>query len=193
MPGHTMPKSLAFIAGYIAGVITPDWRAGILLPADQGQCHIAPSGIQQRFALLVWAVPAGICPFVVYPQSAQITNPSDAVATLSTVDTLTNLGVTTVYVPGEVTTTALLEYIAQKQVMMIGTGNPPPGVANLWVVSLRTGNPIDSFRHRLESSAEGMGESISRFRLSWRKPAQGFWMKPASELSMKCWPNYRTA
>ena len=150
-------EELAFIAGYVAGVITPDWRAGILLPADMASATL----LLQAFGngLHFWC---GLCqplyaPFVVYPQSAQISNPADAVATLSTVDTLTNLGVTTVYVPGEVTTTALLEYIGQKQVMMIGTGSPPPSVANLWVVSLRTGNPIDSFRIVWDQLISGKG------------------------------------
>ena len=52
------------------------------------------------------------------------------------------LGVTTIYVPGGVTTTALLEYIGQKQVMMIGTGESTENAANLWVVSLRAGSPL---------------------------------------------------
>ena len=150
-------ENLAFIAGYIAGVITPDWRAGILLPADQASAIL----LLQAFSngLHFWC---GLCqplyaPFVVYPQSVQISNPADAVATLSTVDTLTNLGVTTVYVPSEVTTTALLEYIGQKQVMMIGTGTPPLSSANLWVVSLRTGNPIDSFSSLWDKIVSGSG------------------------------------
>lgn len=150
-------EDLAFIAGYIAGVMTPDWRAGILLPADQVNATL----LLQAFSngLHFWC---GLCqplyaPFVVYPQSAQITNPADPVATLSTVDTLANLGVTTVYVPIEVTSTALLEYIGQKQVMMIGTGTPPSSIANLWVVSLRSSNPIDSFRIAWDRLISGSG------------------------------------
>jgi hypothetical protein len=150
-------ENLAFIAGYIAGVMTPDWRAGILLPADQVNATL----LLQAFSngLHFWC---GLCqplyaPFVVYPQSAQISNPADPVATLSTVDTLTNLGVTTVYVPSEVTTTALLEYIGQKQVMMIGTSAPPSSIANLWVVSLRSSNPIDSFSTAWDQLISGSG------------------------------------
>lgn len=150
-------EDLAFIAGYIAGVITPDWRAGILLPADQANSAL----LLQAFSngLRFWC---GLCqplyaPFIVYPQSAQINNPSDPVATLSTVDTLTNLGVTTIYIPSEVTTTALLEYIGQKQVRMIGTGTPPSSITNLWVVSLRSSDPIDSFSTLWDQVASGNG------------------------------------
>lgn len=150
-------EDLAFIAGYIAGVITPDWRAGILLPADQNTA----AQLLQAYGngLHFWC---GLCqplyaPFVVYPQSAQVTNPADPVATLSTVDTLTNLGVTTIYIPGEVSTSPLLEYIGQKQVVMIGSGTPPASVAQLWVVSLRTGDPLDSFRSAWDRLVSGNG------------------------------------
>lgn len=150
-------EDLAFIAGYIAGVITPDWRAGILLPADQANASL----LLQAFGngLHFWC---GLCqpsyaPFIVYPQSAQVNDPADVVAALSTVDTLTNVGVKTIYIPSEVSTTGTLEYIGQKQVMMIGTGIPPSTIANLWVVSLRAGSPMDSFISVWTGIMEGGG------------------------------------
>lgn len=138
-------ENLAFIAGYIAGVITPDWRAGILLPSDQ----TIASNLLQAFSngLHFWC---GLCqplyaPFVAYPQSAQIVNPADAVSSLSTVDALRNMGVQTFYVPPEVSTTALLEYIAQNQALIIGTLPPPASVTGQWVVSLTAASPLGSF------------------------------------------------
>jgi hypothetical protein len=138
-------QDLAFVAGFIAGVITPDWRAGILLPADQAESSLLLQGYNN--GLHYWC---GLCqpayaPFVVYPQSAQVLNPSDPVAALSTVDALVNAGVTTIYIPGEVTTTAMLEYMAQRHIMMIGTVDPPESVASLWVVSLQAGSPLAAF------------------------------------------------
>lgn len=138
-------QEMAFIAGFIAGVITPDWRAGILLPADQAEADL----LLQAYGngLHYWC---GLCqpayaPFVVYPQSAQVLNPSEPVAALSTVDTLINAGVTTIYIPDGVMTTAFLEYMAQKHIMMIGSGKPPEDVASLWVVSLQAGSPLAAF------------------------------------------------
>jgi hypothetical protein len=150
-------ESLAFIAGFIAGVITPDWRAGILLPMDQTSALLLLQAYSN--GLHYWC---GLCqpayaPFVVYPQSAQVTTPADLVATLSTVDTLTNVGVTTIYLPAEVSTTALLEYIAQKRVMMIGVGEPPASVASFWVVSLRAGSPIGPFESVWADVLDGHG------------------------------------
>ncbi len=138
-------QDLAFIAGFIAGVITPDWRAGILLPSDQTTAAL----LQQAYSngLHYWC---GLCqpayaPFVVYPQSAQVLNPSDPVAALTPVDTLVNAGVTTIYIPDGVMSTELIEYIAQKHIMMIGTGEPPESAASLWVVSLQAGSPLGVF------------------------------------------------
>lgn len=150
-------ESLAFIAGYIAGVITPDWRAGILLPADQASA----ASLLQAFSngLHFWC---GLCqpayaPFVIYPQSARIADPADAVTSLSTVDTLSNMGVQTFYAPSEVSTTALLEYIAQKQAMIIGTSQPPASVAGQWVVTLRAGSPVGSFETLWVDLVDGKG------------------------------------
>jgi hypothetical protein len=150
-------QSLAFIAGYIAAVITPDWRAGILLPADQA----AATSLLQAFSngLHFWC---GLCqpaysPFVNYPQSAQVVDPADAVTTLATVDTLSNMGVQTFYVPAEVATTALLEYIAGKQAMIIGTSQPPSTVTGQWVVSLRAASPVGSLRSLWSDLIAGEG------------------------------------
>jgi hypothetical protein len=139
------PRDLAFIAGFIAGVITPDWRAGILLPSDQAEATLLLQAYNN--GLHYWC---GLCqpayaPFVVYPQSAQVLNLSDQVAALTPVDTLVNAGVTTVYIPDGVMTTGLLEYIAQKYILMIGTGEPPETIANQWVVSLQAGSPLGAF------------------------------------------------
>jgi hypothetical protein len=138
-------QDLAFIAGFIAGVITPDWRAGILLPSDQTDAAL----LQQAYSngLHYWC---GLCqpayaPFVVYPQFAQILNSTDPVAALTPVDSLVNAGVTTIYIPDGVMSTELSEYIAQKQIMMIGTVEPPESTASLWVVSLQAGSLLGVF------------------------------------------------
>ncbi|MBN2258809.1 MAG: hypothetical protein JW704_13500 [Anaerolineaceae bacterium] len=148
-------ESLAFIAGFIAGVITPDWRAGILLPAEQNSAALMEQAY--RNGLHYWC---GLCqpsyaPFIIYPQSSQVSDPTDAVAALSTVDTLVNLGVQTIYVPAEVSTIPLLEYITEKQLMMIGVTEPPASAAGLWVVSLRTGNLLDNFGLLWEKVSSG--------------------------------------
>ncbi|MGA9398367.1 MAG: hypothetical protein WBV22_08930 [Anaerolineaceae bacterium] len=153
-------ESLAFIAGYIAGVITPDWRAGILLPADQTSAASLLQGFSNGLHFWCGLCQPAYAPFVVYPQSAQIANPADAVTSLSTVDTLNNMGVQTIYVPPEVSTTALLEYIAQKQGMIIGTSQPPASVAGQWVVTLHSGSPVGSFETLWVDLMDGKGGVI---------------------------------
>ena len=148
-------QELAFIAGFIAGVITPDWRAGILLSADQTDAVLLSQAYNN--GLHYWC---GLCqpayaPFVVYPQSAQVINPTDPVAALSTVDTLTNSGVTTIYIPDGVMTTALVEYMAQKHILMIGTVDPPESVVSLWVVSLQAGSPLGAFDTVWQAAMDG--------------------------------------
>lgn len=154
-------QDLAFIAGFIAGVITPDWRAGILLPSDQTTAAL----LQQAYGngLHYWC---GLCqpayaPFVVYPQSAQVLNPSDPVAALTPVDTLVNAGVTTIFIPDGVMSIELIDYIAQKQIMMIGTGEPSDSAASLWVVSLQAGSPLGAFESVwLETLAGRVGKDV---------------------------------
>jgi hypothetical protein len=150
-------QDLAFIAGFIAGVITPDWRAGILLPSDQTTAAL----LQQAYGngLHYWC---GLCqpayaPFVVYPQFAQVLNSSDPVAALTPVDTLVNAGVTTIFIPDEVMSTQLSEYIALKHIMMIGTGNPSESAASLWVVSLQAGSPLGVFDSVWQEIMAGRG------------------------------------
>jgi hypothetical protein len=167
-------ESLAFIAGYIAGVVTADWRAGILLPDDQ----TSAATLLQAFSngLHFWC---GLCmpvyaPFNTYPQSAQIINPADPVTTLATVDTLSNMAVQTFYVPPELSTNDLMDYIAQKQGLIIGASQPSATAASRWVVSLRSASPAVTLESLWPALIAGNGGQTLTVSLDLADTEAGF-------------------
>lgn len=133
-----LPDQQGFLAGYLAAVVTPDWRVGVISSGD------TPAGKANRSGFLNGVIfYCGLCrpafpPFVQYPLSVELPgNPSPA-EVQAAADSLISQGVTTVYVPPGVGDTVLFEYLAQNGINMIGTLTPPGGMSAHWIATLRS-------------------------------------------------------
>ena len=129
----------AFLAGYIAGLIAPEWKVGILYQKD------TPGGTASRDAFTngftffcgscrnpLFPQPAGIYPITVpIPADA---NPGEYTAYA---DLLIRNIVKVAYVQTEIATPELLSYMAQMGLLIIGQSLPREDVRSNWVASLR--------------------------------------------------------
>jgi hypothetical protein len=126
----------AFMAGYIAAMITEDYRIGILtLDNSKGQTATAAFTNGLHFY-------CGLCqkafgPMYNYPIHQTI--PSDELQTryLPYSDTFRMYQAPTVFVPPDVATIDLLEYMAQNGLLLIGEEMPVPDLQANWVASLK--------------------------------------------------------
>ena len=126
----------AFLAGYLAAIITPDWRVGVINPADPttgtGIGDAFKNGARYFCGLCRPAYP----PFVIYPQSSSLSNPSDQASWQAAADALLRNGVQAVYVPPEVSTPGLLDYLDKAKVEIISGQFPSGQSYGHWLASV---------------------------------------------------------
>jgi hypothetical protein len=126
----------AFMAGYIAALLSYDWRVGILTSATAAdtQNNAAVFSNGARFF-------CGLCrpvhpPYLSYPQSAEIASPESQDSWRSAADLLLESDIDYMYIDPKVSSTDLLEYLFQSNVNLIGSQTPPDSVSSRWVATI---------------------------------------------------------
>jgi hypothetical protein len=128
---------VAFLAGYIAAVVTPDWRVGVISGGDTTSEIIARSSFQNGAIFFCGLCQLSHPPYHPYPLFAAIDSDSGEVAWRLAADDLISRAVRTVYVTPGVENEPLLAYLAGEGLKIIGFGPPPEAVRDQWIASVR--------------------------------------------------------
>ena len=129
----------AFLAGYIAGLVAPEWKVGILSQKDTQGGDAAVTAFTNGFTYYCGACrnplfpqPAGIYPIVVrIPTDAK---PGEYTAYA---DLLIHNVVKVAYVYPAVATTDVLNYMSQDNMLLISQSLPGESVRPNWVASIQ--------------------------------------------------------
>jgi hypothetical protein len=127
----------AFLAGYIAAMLSPDYRVGILTQKDNPNALAAETAFINGVHFY-----CGLCyptfpPFYDYPLHIEI--PSDAPEGQypAYADGLASYQVEVAYVYPEIATPDLLDYLSQKGIKIIAESMPFEDLRPEWVVSIQ--------------------------------------------------------
>jgi hypothetical protein len=148
------PDQQGFLAGYLATLVTPDWRVGVISTSND------LAGKAERQGFLNGAIfYCGLCrpaypPFVQYPVYAEIASGASAADQQAAADSLIAQGVTTVYVAPGAGDAGLLEYLASKGVNLIGGVTPPQGIRDRWIATIH-GDWLEGVRLAWEAALSG--------------------------------------
>jgi hypothetical protein len=129
----------AFLAGYVAGLVAPEWKVGILSQKDTPGGDAAVVAFGNGFTFFcgscrnpLFPQPAGIYPVVVrIPTDAK---PGEYTAYA---DLLIRNVVKVAYVYPDVATSDLLGYMSQKDMLLIGQSLPSEDVRPAWILSIQ--------------------------------------------------------
>jgi len=129
----------AFLAGYIAGEVAPEWKVGILSQKDTPGGEAARTAFENGFVFFcgscrnpLFPQPSGIYPVVVrIPTDAK---PGDYTAYA---DLLRRNVVKVAYVYPDIATPELLSYMAQNDLLIIGQTLPSEDVRPHWIASIQ--------------------------------------------------------
>ena len=129
----------AFLAGYIAGLVAPEWKVGILSQKDNPGGDAAVTAFTNGFVFFcgscrdpLFPQPSGIYPVVVrIPTDAK---PAEYTAYA---DLLVQNVVKVAYVYPEVATSDLLGYMSQKNLLLVGQSLPSEAVRPNWIASIQ--------------------------------------------------------
>jgi hypothetical protein len=129
----------AFLAGYIAGLVAPEWKVGILSQKDTPGGDAAVTAFANGFVFFcgscrnpLFPQPSGIYPVVVrIPTDAK---PGEYTAYA---DLLLRNVVKVAYVYPEVATPEVLRYMGQKDLLLVGQSLPGDDLRSQWIASIQ--------------------------------------------------------
>lgn len=153
------PDRQGFLAGYMAAVISDDWRIGVISPSETA------SGQASRLGFINGGIfYCGLCrpvypPFIQYPQFAEIPSNAGDAEWQAAADTLIANAVKTVYVYPGIGGDGLLNYLAQAGLNIIGGMTPAAGVNDHWVASIQPDLPA-ALREIWPSLINGEGGQV---------------------------------
>jgi hypothetical protein len=136
-PEGFRPDQQAFIAGYVAALLTFDWRVGVLGPGPvQGSSQLVQDAFNNGVRFF-----CGLCrpahpPYQAYPQAFAIDAPGDEASWRAAADNLLQAAVTTVYVSPVSSSPALLAYLYQARVELIGGQAPTDDLRSQWIATI---------------------------------------------------------
>lgn len=132
-PDGAAPDQMGFLAGYIAAVVTTDWRIGTISTSD------SPAGIGNRNGFLNGAVFfCGFCnptypPFYEYPIYVELHSGATPAEWQVLADTIKDNYVETVYIAPSADGDELLAYLAGAGINLIGGVTPPDDIRRNWI------------------------------------------------------------
>jgi len=160
--GGDRPDQQGFLAGYLAAVVTQDWRVGVITPMDTPAGHAGSNGFGNGVIFYCGLCRPAYPPFYQYPVFAEVPIAASQMDQQNVVDTMTSNAVKTVYVFPGAGDEALLEYLAQAEVSIIGGTTPSEQMKNRWVTTIRVDNSkaLRQIWPRLVSGEQGISMEI---------------------------------
>lgn len=128
--------SIGFLAGYLAAVVTPEWRVGMMSNNDTEEGYAHRQGFLNGVVFF-----CGLCrqtypPFITYPLYAEAPAGSAPREWQRTATILIENAVKTAYISPGTGDETLFEYLAEAEINLIGTTTPPKGLEDQWIATI---------------------------------------------------------
>jgi hypothetical protein len=145
-----------FMAGFIAAMITPDWRVGVIGLSDTQAGRASLNGFINGVGYFCGTCRPVYPPYLHYPESISMTQAEIDVSWRLAVDSLVQASVQTVYVPPEASSEPMLVDLIQNGMNIIGGEEPPQEFQSNWVVTIQP-DPTQAVRLLWEDLVAGFG------------------------------------
>lgn len=127
----------AFLAGYLAAVVTPDYRVGVITSGGDELGQIATDSFFTGAQYFCGLCNSRFGPIEYYPKMAIVSDPISAQSWQAAVDLLLSRAVTTVYIQSEVISPDLVNYLFDNNVRVISPVIMPEFTADEnWLATL---------------------------------------------------------
>jgi hypothetical protein len=128
----------AFIAGLVAATLTPDWRAGALLPSGNPAAQSFQDAFMTGARYFCGRCMPGWPLGMVFPQVAALPPTSDAKAWQNAAtDLIQNKKVEVIFLSPESATPDVLKYFDGKKLILFGLQTPAEEYRALWALTVR--------------------------------------------------------
>jgi len=154
------PDRSGFVAGYLAGVISKEWRVGMIGIADSEQAQMARQGFINGVTFFCGLCRSPYPPFYTYPILVDLPSSASPAESQAAAEAMISQAVNTVFVYPGAGDQALLDTLAQAEVAMIGGVHPASALHENWVATIQVG-PLPAIREIWPELLNGRG-GISR-------------------------------
>jgi hypothetical protein len=157
----SISDQLGFLAGYLAAMVTPEWRVGVIAPSD------TPAGTASRQGFMRGVVFfCGLCrqtypPYVTYPLYVELPSSASSSEWQAAAQVLVDQSVQTVYLAPGADSEELSNYLGKAGVNIIANSSPPAGLDDHWIATLQA-DPAGAVRDIWPSLIAG-GEGRAAF------------------------------
>jgi hypothetical protein len=148
------PDQQGFIAGSIAGMLSYDWRVGVISLSDTLEGRSARTGFLNGEVYF-----CGLCrpahpPFYEYPLYFELPSTATSAEWQEAANYMVDHAAETVYVYPDAGDASMLSILADAKINLISSGEPPPGAQSGWVLSLTT-DPIPLIQEQVAGLLDG--------------------------------------
>jgi len=159
------PENQAFLGGYIAVLLSTDWRAGALIPTDGPLGAGLQDALENGGSYFCGVCAPGWPLYMTYPQVTALPADSDGLAWQSAATGLFDNGkVETFYLAAEAYHTEVFEYMLgrvqfDKTVLLVGAQTPPDALRPQWAATVGF-DTADALRQAWPSLLAGKGGGV---------------------------------
>jgi hypothetical protein len=153
--GDALLAQQAFLAGYLAAVVSEDWRVAMVAPAG-ADGEVAREAFRNGVVFFCGLCRPAAPPFVEYPLEAEFSaNEQQAF-----VDNLKGQFIEIAYIAPGINDPALLESLANAGIKLVGNQSPPASVQPHWLATVRS-DPAASLAVLWSDLIAGIGGAIA--------------------------------
>jgi hypothetical protein len=132
------PDHQGFIAGYIAAMLTPDWRVGAITLSDSAEGRAARSGFLNGAVFFCGLCNQSYPPYYDYPRYVELPSSATSAEWQAAANHMIDYYVETVYVAPGAGDPAMLATLAAAGINLIGSSVPTEALLPNWVVSFNS-------------------------------------------------------
>lgn len=151
------PDQQGFIAGYIAAMLTPDWRVGAITISDSAEGRAARSGFLNGAVFFCGLCNQSYPPFYSYPRYVELPVSASSAEWQAAANHMIDYYVETVYVAPGAGDPIMLSTLAAAGINLIGSGTPAEAIRPNWVISFNS-DPLALVQQVLPEILAGQGE-----------------------------------
>lgn len=144
-PTASRADQQGFLAGYLASVITPDWRVGAISRAGSVEGNSARLGFRNGAVFFCGLCRPAFPPFVQYPLTIELPGGADQATMQAAADQLISNAVKTVYLASGVEEPFLVDYLINAGLNIIGSATPTDAHRPHWIASIQA-NQAEALR-----------------------------------------------
>ncbi len=143
-----------FIAGYIAAMLSDDWRVGVISISDTVEGRAARTGFLNGVEYF-----CGLCrlihpPFYEYPLYVELPSTATAIEWQELANYMVDHYVETVYVYPGAGDEGMLSSLSQAGINIISSGTPPQSASSSWVLSVGS-DPLPLIQSEVKGLLDG--------------------------------------